>query len=208
MDGDTIGNTNKQGGRTLRVGQIVEHVSKQYRAVVLGHTMVCAAPQKWVEKHNILQLPNGRKQIFYHLLPDTRDIDLSIPPSFAATTSSSFSSSSSLSIADCTPAFLCGSDQNDNHPFLMTGYAASDELRVVDATLIDTSRRAISCSFASRALYALSNVFRSPQPLQHPSLSRYFQNFKTEASEGGGFFPPQKCVDEVTYFHMPEWLSD
>jgi len=39
MDGDTIGNTNKQGGRTLRVGQIVEHVSKQYRAVVLGHTM-------------------------------------------------------------------------------------------------------------------------------------------------------------------------
>jgi len=74
-----------------------------------------------VEKHNILQLPNGREQIFYHLLPDTRDIDLSIPPSFAAATSSSFSSSRSPSIADCTPAFLCGSDQNDDNPFLMTG---------------------------------------------------------------------------------------
>ena len=43
----------------IRVGQLVRHKSKGYRAVVVGHTPVCAASPGWINHHHIDALPRG-----------------------------------------------------------------------------------------------------------------------------------------------------
>ena len=47
----------------LSVGQLVRHKSKGYRAVVIGHTPVCAASPGWIKHHCIDALPRGRHQV-------------------------------------------------------------------------------------------------------------------------------------------------
>lgn len=47
----------------LSVGQLVRHKSKGYRAVVIGHTTVCAASPGWIKHHCIDALPRGRHQV-------------------------------------------------------------------------------------------------------------------------------------------------
>ena len=79
VDTQSNSGTHKDG-RPLRVGQLVEHKSLGFRGVVLGHTRVCAAPSSWMEHHRIDELPRGREQYFYHIIPDTRDVSLHPPP--------------------------------------------------------------------------------------------------------------------------------
>jgi len=47
----------------LRVGQLVRHRSKGYRAVVVGSTPVCAASPGWMLHHRVDGLPHGRQQV-------------------------------------------------------------------------------------------------------------------------------------------------
>jgi hypothetical protein len=81
---------------------------------VVGYSSCCAAPRAWVQANDIDSLRNGRRQVYYHILPDTRDLSLAPPlsppdllsasASSAAASSSSSSSSSSVSASSFSAA--------------------------------------------------------------------------------------------------------
>jgi hypothetical protein len=69
---------------------------------VVGYSDVCAAPAAWIHNYDIDTLPHGRQQVYYHILPDTRDMSLApllSPRDLQSSSSSSVSASASSSAA-------------------------------------------------------------------------------------------------------------
>ncbi|EFN56754.1 hypothetical protein CHLNCDRAFT_144212 [Chlorella variabilis] len=55
------------------VGQVIRHRRYQYRGVIIGWDPECRASEEWVQQMGVDRLPGGRRQPFYHVLPDPED---------------------------------------------------------------------------------------------------------------------------------------
>lgn len=60
-------------GLAFRVGDVVRHLRYNYRGVVCGWDLTCAASEEWIQRMGVDALPRGRAQPFYNVLVDCRD---------------------------------------------------------------------------------------------------------------------------------------
>ena len=100
------------------VGDVIGHKQDGWKGVILGIDDGCEASDEWMVVHNVDNLPHGRNQRYFHVLPDIPD---------AADTEEEYLKGAEILCKE--PAFFMAMGVlEDDVPTLNTLYVAEDEV--------------------------------------------------------------------------------
>uniref|UniRef100_A0A6U2GBG8 Hemimethylated DNA-binding domain-containing protein n=2 Tax=Hemiselmis andersenii TaxID=464988 RepID=A0A6U2GBG8_HEMAN len=167
------------GSPKHRIGEVVVCGDKGYKGVVLGWTERCLAGDGWAERHGVDGLKEGRKQRFYHILPDVREV---------AITGGGHNAGSYSDVRKVEPAFLCGVSPSDRNPSAITTYVAEENI-----TRWDYQSGLGSVGILRHMMRAML----PESPISHSRIAFFFFSYSR------GRYLHSGTVRSTVFFHAP-----